>query len=140
MMSMPKSKQSTETELQACQDRVQELAGQLAKIGFVNLQDANDRGDLEAIRNFTNDEMFESLRTDMVARGGAKQQTDIVTLNASLLEVATEGAQHWASVRFHGSMREQENQPPQAFEEVWHLQKPVQGGSGWLLSGIQQVS
>jgi predicted lipid-binding transport protein (Tim44 family) len=25
-----------------------------------------------------------------------------------------------------------------AFDEVWHLTKPVDGSSGWLLAGIQQ--
>ncbi|MSQ72140.1 MAG: Tim44 domain-containing protein [Betaproteobacteria bacterium] len=111
-----------------------------AKIGFVNLQDANDRGDVQALRDFTTDEMFESLKGDIVSRGNTGQHTEVVNLNASLLEVVTEGNTHWASVRFHGSLREQQSQTAESFEEVWHLQKPVQGGSGWLLAGIQQVS
>ena len=27
---------------------------------------------------------------------------------------------------------------PQPFNEVWHLEKPTSGRSGWLVSGIQQ--
>lgn len=27
-----------------------------------------------------------------------------------------------------------------AFEEVWNLQKPITGSSGWTLAGIQQVA
>jgi predicted lipid-binding transport protein (Tim44 family) len=26
------------------------------------------------------------------------------------------------------------------FEEVWNLHKPVSGGAGWMLAGIQQVA
>jgi predicted lipid-binding transport protein (Tim44 family) len=61
-------------------------------------------------------------------------------LNASLLEVVTEGGAHWASVRFFGNLRESPQAAPEAFEEVWNLRKPVDGSTGWLLAGIQQIS
>ncbi|OGA01443.1 MAG: hypothetical protein A3I00_05905 [Betaproteobacteria bacterium RIFCSPLOWO2_02_FULL_64_12] len=111
-----------------------------AKLNFLRMQAANDRGELDAIRDVTTDEMFQTLRRDIAARGAAQQHTDVSALNASLLEVVTEGSAYWASVRFYGSMREEDNQAPKAFEEVWHLSKPVTGGAGWLLAGIQQVS
>lgn len=110
-----------------------------AKLNFLRLQAANDRGDVDAIRDVTTEEMLQTLKDDIVARP-AKQHTDVTALNAWLLEVATEGGAHWASVRFSGSLREQENEAPRPFEEVWHLTKPAEGGSGWLLAGIQQVS
>jgi predicted lipid-binding transport protein (Tim44 family) len=28
---------------------------------------------------------------------------------------------------------------PQPFTELWHLEKPVEGQSGWVVSGIQQA-
>jgi predicted lipid-binding transport protein (Tim44 family) len=28
----------------------------------------------------------------------------------------------------------------QPFQEIWNLQKPVAGNTGWQLAGIQQVS
>jgi len=64
----------------------------------------------------------------------------VVTLNAALLELVTEGGLHWASVRFSGSIREQAGAPAGPFEEIWNLQKPADGSSGWLLAGIQQSS
>ena len=73
-----------------------------------------------------------------VARGDA-QHTDVVSLNADLLEVATEQDGHWASVRFSGTVRETPGAAPVGFEEVWNLVKPAQGSSGWLLAGIQQM-
>ena len=66
-------------------------------------------------------------------------QTDVVTLNADLLEVATEGERHWASVHFSGTIRDTPGAVPASFEEVWNLVKPANGSSGWLLAGIQQM-
>lgn len=110
-----------------------------AKHAFVALQAANDRGDLDALRELVSDELFESLKQDIDARvGGAAQQTDVVTLDAQLLEVVTESGTHWASIRFSGMLREEGSGTPSHFEEIWNLQKPEKGSSGWILAGIQQ--
>ncbi|HEY5896098.1 MAG TPA: TIM44-like domain-containing protein [Burkholderiales bacterium] len=106
-----------------------------AKTNFIKLQLANDGGRLDEIREFTTREMFDELRTDL--HGG--EQTDVVALNADLLELATERDKHWASVRFSGLMRETPGTDPVGFEEVWNLVKPTDGSSGWLLAGIQQM-
>jgi len=111
-----------------------------AKLNFVKLQIANDAGRLDEIRDFTTDEMFDALRKDVLARPANAQQTDVISLNADLLEVATEQDSHWASVRFSGLVRETPQSEPVGFEEVWNLVKPAQGaGGGWLLAGIQQM-
>jgi predicted lipid-binding transport protein (Tim44 family) len=106
-----------------------------ARENFIRLQMANDSGRLEELRDMTTTGMFETLRAD----AGADQQTDVVTLNADLLEVTTEGGRHWASVRFSGLVRETPGAAPASFEEVWNLMKPADGSSGWLLAGIQQM-
>ena len=106
-----------------------------AKMNFIKLQVANDAGSLDEIREFTTREMFDELRRD-VQNG---QQTDVVALNADLLELATERDKHWASVRFSGMVRETPGTEPVGFEEVWNLVKPADGSSGWLLAGIQQM-
>lgn len=110
-----------------------------AKLNFVKLQVANDAGELAEIREFTTDELFEALQPELLARGAERQQTDVTALEADLLELATEGDRHWASVRFSGMVRETAAGAPAAFEEVWNLVKPVDGSSGWLLAGIQQM-
>jgi predicted lipid-binding transport protein (Tim44 family) len=107
-----------------------------AKMNFIKLQLANDAGRLDEIREFTTREMFEELRRDQPA--GA-QQTDVVALNADLLELATERSEHWAAVRFSGTVRETPGTEPVGFEEVWNLVKPADGSRGWLLAGIQQM-
>jgi predicted lipid-binding transport protein (Tim44 family) len=110
-----------------------------AKLNYMRLQIANDQGNLDELREFASDELFEELKKDVAARGGAKQQTDVLALNADLLEVVTEGDKHWASVRFSGTLRESPGEAPQGFEEVWNLAKPVSGAGGWQLAGIQQM-
>ena len=110
-----------------------------AKLSYIRMQTANDAANLADLREFTTPEMFEPLKADIEARGGAKQFTDVVTLNADLLEVVTEGDKHWASVRFSGLVREVPGQAPASFEEVWNLVKPADGSTGWLLAGIQQM-
>ena len=110
-----------------------------AKKSFLDLQAANDTGDVGAIRDFTTDEMFDVLQQDIAARGPQAQRTDVVTLNADLLEVVTEGNMHWASVRFAGMIREEQSDAATPFEEIWNLRKPADGSSGWMLAGIQQV-
>jgi len=106
-----------------------------AKSNFIRLQIANDSGQLEQLRDVTTAEMFEALRQD----AGVGQQTDVVTLNADLLEAVTEGDRHCASVRFSGLVRETPGAEPASFEEVWNLIKPMDGSSGWQLAGIQQM-
>ena len=111
-----------------------------AKKSFLALQEANDRGDVDGIRDLVTDEMFEHLKRDVAERGGTRQATDVVTLDARLLELVTESGMHWASIRFSGMIREEAGGAPQAFEEIWNLQKPERGDAGWMLAGIQQVS
>lgn len=110
-----------------------------AKRQFVALQAANDRGDAAAIRDFVTDELYAELRQELDGRQGATQQTDVVTLDARLEEVVTEGDLHWASIRFSGMLREEGSAAAAPFEELWHLQKPAHGDGGWMLAGIQQV-
>ena len=110
-----------------------------AKLNFAQLQAANDKSDLSTMRDFMTPALFNQIEADIKARGDAPQQTDVVTLNAEVLEVVTEGNVFIASVRFSGMIREENDVPAQQFSEMWHLEKPVNGSSGWLISGIQQV-
>ncbi len=110
-----------------------------AKLNFVRLQAANDRGDMDDIRQFTAPEIFAEIQMQYQERGGASQETDVMQLDAELLEVVTEDKHHIASVRFSGQLREEANAAPQAFTEIWHLVKPTDGSRGWNVAGIQQV-
>lgn len=109
-----------------------------AKLNFIRLQAANDRGDMDDIREFTTPEFFAEVKMQFGERGQAAQQTDVVTLNAELLDVTAEDKRHVVSVRFSGQLREEANAAPEAFREVWHLVKPLDGSRGWTVAGIQQ--
>lgn len=111
-----------------------------AKLNFIRLQAANDRGDLDDLKNFTTPEVFAEIQMQYQERGRTPQQTDVVELHAGLIEVTMENALHVASVRFHGMLREDSNTAPAAFDEIWHLTKPVDGSFGWRVAGIQQNS
>jgi len=109
-----------------------------AKLNFLRLQAANDAGNIEDIRGFTTPEMFAEIKLQMQERASHLQQTDVVKLDGQLLDVTDEGSRHLASVRFFGAIRENAETAPVPFDEVWHLTKPADGGTGWVIAGIQQ--
>lgn len=112
----------------------------VAKLNFVRLQAANDAKNLDDIREFVAPEMFAEIKMQMDERGNAPQQTDVVTLNAELVEVVTESNRHVASVHFSGMIREEAGAAAAPFDEVWNLSKATEGGKGWVIAGIQQLS
>ena len=112
----------------------------VAKLNFVRLQAANDVGNLDDIREFVSPELFAEIKMQLDERGASAQQTDVVTLNAELLEVVSEAGRHVASVHFSGMIRETAGAAATPFDETWHLSKPIDGNQGWVIAGIQQSS
>jgi len=111
-----------------------------AKTSFIRLQAANDRKDLDDIREYTTPEMFAEISMQLRERDNTPQVTDVISINADLLEVAHENDFAIASVRMTGQLRES-NGAPDNFDEVWHVQKNLKDDkSVWLLSGIQQIA
>lgn len=110
-----------------------------AKVNFIRLQAANDAGNLDDIREFTTPEMFAEIKMDFSDRNGAAQETDVVSIDADVLEVIEEPARYVVSVRFTGLLREGKDAVAEPIDEVWHLVKPREGKGGWLLAGIQQT-
>jgi predicted lipid-binding transport protein (Tim44 family) len=109
----------------------------IAKMIFIRLQAANDVGDLNDLRDFTTPEMFASIKLDLQERGTAVQRTDVVRVDAEVLDVASEADRQVVSVRFHGLIREQVDAMAEPFDEVWHLVKPADGSREWAIAGIQ---
>jgi len=123
-----------------------------AKTSFIRLQAANDRKDLDDIREYTTPEMFAEVSMQLHERGDAPQKTDVIAINGELIEVANEGDLAIASVRFTGQLRENDGTPEaiqagmphsgnsQSIDEIWHVQKNLRDDkSVWLLAGIQQT-
>jgi predicted lipid-binding transport protein (Tim44 family) len=110
-----------------------------AKINFIRLQAANDAGNLDDLREFTTPEMFEKLKDDIAGRHGEHQHTDVLEVRAKVLEVDEEASRYVVSVLYSGMIREDKDMAAESIDEVWHLEKPRHGSSGWLLTGIQQL-
>jgi len=72
-------------------------------------------------------------------RNGAAQETDVVQLDAQVIDVAEEAGRYVVSVHFSGQIREERGGPVENFSEVWHMSKPTDGSRGWVIAGIQQV-
>lgn len=110
-----------------------------AKVNFIRLQAAHDAANLDDIREFTTPEMYAEIRLQIGERGAAAQRTDVVELNAEVIEVAEEDGRYIVSVRFSGLLREEAGAAPAPFDEIWHLTKPTSGKAGWVVAGIQQT-
>jgi predicted lipid-binding transport protein (Tim44 family) len=111
----------------------------VAKSSFIRLQAANDAGDLADIRDYTTPEMFAEISLQMQERGSAGQKTDVVNLEAQLLDVAQEEGFDYASVRFYGLIRENAAANPEPFDEIWHVRRKAGDRKDpWLIAGIQQ--
>ena len=110
----------------------------IAKLIFIRMQAANDAANLDDLRQFSTPEMFAVFRLELQDRKGAAQKTDVVQLDAEVVDYAEERDQYIVSVRFHGLIREESEQAAEPFDEVWHLVKPTDGSREWAIAGIAQ--
>ena len=109
-----------------------------AKLNFIQMQAAHDAKDLSTMRDFLAPVLYREIEADVRATGDVPQKTEVVTLDAEVLDVATENDHYVVSVRFSGFIREAAGEAPQEFSEIWNLEKPLNDRSGWLVAGIQQ--
>ncbi len=109
----------------------------IAKQVFIRLQAANDAGDQADLRRFTTPQMYASIQHDLLERGSQPQRTEVLQLDASVVDVATENGEQIVSVRFWGLVREASERAAEDFDEIWHL---ARSGDGWLIAGIQQTA
>ncbi|RMX05797.1 Tim44 domain-containing protein [Corticibacter populi] len=114
-----------------------------AKRNFVSLQKAWDEGDLVALRAMMTDEMLAEIRQQLAERdahnGGQPNHTEVITLDAQLLGIEELDDVYMASVEFSGMIQENAAAGPAPFREVWNMTKPRNGGSGWLVAGLQAL-
>jgi predicted lipid-binding transport protein (Tim44 family) len=111
-----------------------------AKIAFANLQKAWDARDLAEIRGLTTDKVFAEIQ-DQLKASNAENHTEILKLEAELLEVREVGSELQATVLFDSIMRESADAQTEQVREVWHFIKPkVSIQPKWYLDGIQQLA
>lgn len=114
-----------------------------AKRNFITLQDAWDRSDISLLRSMMTDAMVAEIRNQLAEREaqfpGQTNKTEVVTLEAQLLGIEDMADAYMASVEFNGVIREEPSAGPSPFREVWNMTKPKNGGSGWLVAGVQAL-
>ncbi|HEX2012685.1 MAG TPA: Tim44-like domain-containing protein, partial [Roseateles sp.] len=113
---------------------------QIAKQVFIRMQAANDAGDQNDLRRFTTPQMYASIQHELLDRKGAPQRTDVLQLDAQVLERVEEQGEQIVSVRFWGLIREQSEAAAENFDEVWHLVRPLDGSKEWAIAGIQAMA
>ena len=110
-----------------------------AKAAFNRLQADWDAKDLNDLRRFTTPEMFGELSAQIQDQGDERNVTEVLSLDAQLLDMAEESDRWIASVRYDGMLREQVGGSPERVKEVWHFIRPKNAqGPTWYLAGVQQ--
>ncbi len=114
------------------------LAG--AKIAYKALQKAWDERDLAEIRGLTTDKVFAEIQ-DQIKASTEENHTDVLKIEAELLEVREIGNEIEAVVLFDTVIREDREAQAGQVREVWHFVKPSNPSqTKWLLDGIQQLA
>jgi len=111
-----------------------------AKAVYTRLQSSWDKQDLEDIRQFTSKEVWQEINRQ-AQEDPRPRKTEILRVNARLLEVASSNSHTVASVLFDVMMREsKEEDTAKEVREIWHFSKEDNDPkSFWVLEGIQQV-
>jgi predicted lipid-binding transport protein (Tim44 family) len=114
------------------------LAG--AKLAYTELQKAWDERDFAEIRGLTTDKVFAEIQ-DQLKASTTVNRTEILKLEAELLEVREIGSELEAVVLFNTIMREDGDAQAEQVREVWHFIKPkISIQPKWYLDGIQQLA
>jgi predicted lipid-binding transport protein (Tim44 family) len=130
------SNSSSNPNTQSATDFEPDLFLRDAKVCFIRLQAAYDQKNLQDLNTFLVPEVFAEIKMQLDERGDELNQTEIITLNAELLDVSKQSQSTIASVRFTGTIKE-DNQPITQLDEIWHFRQ-FDDSKEWLVGGIQQ--
>lgn len=109
-----------------------------AKVQFLRLQAAYDSKNLNDLRDFNTPDVFAELQMQIQERGDQPNQTEVLHLDAKILEAFDNSESLIVSVEFSGLIRENPQESAAQFNEIWHFQKDHKVQK-WLVAGIQQV-
>ncbi len=138
LQGMPVSTASEEVKIPQGFDQEDFMKG--AKAVYTRLQNSWDTRDLEDIRQFTSNEVWEEINRQ-AQEDPHPGKTEILRVNARLLEARSANSHTVASVLFDVLMREsKEEDTAKEVREIWHFSKDDKDPkSFWVLEGIQQV-
>ena len=114
-----------------CEDFDPETFLREAKVAFIRLQAAYDQKNRQDLSHFTAPEVFAEIEMQLNERGDDVNRTEVINLNAQLLDVAEQADSLMASVRFTGLMKE--NNDSVTLDEIWHFRRFRNSklGCGW---------
>lgn len=106
---------------------------------YMDLQRAWDARDFAEIRGLTTDKVFAEIQ-DQLKSSSESNNTDVLNLDADLLEIRELSSEFEAVVLFDAVMREAADEQANQVREVWHFVKAKSGfNAKWILDGIQQL-
>ena len=103
---------------------------------FIRLQAAYDTKNLTDLSEFTTPEVLAEIKLQFHEREEEENHTEVVTLDAELLDILLDDNPSTASVRFTGLIKEDSDEAT-PLNEIWHFQKSPDN-SKWIVSGVQQ--
>lgn len=104
---------------------------------YRKLQLAWDTGNVTQISDFTTDDVFIAITHQLRERGNVTYHSEVLELKNELQGITQEGNVYLAGVRFTGKIKI--DGEVETIDEVWTLEKKVEGLSGWQLAGIKQL-
>lgn len=111
-----------------------------AKAAYAMMQKAWDAGDLGELRGLATDKVFGELQDQIRARGGVANHTELLKVEAEILDVQDVGPDREVVVLFDVLLREAPGAAPDQVREVWHFTRSRNSRQPtWFLDGIQQV-
>lgn len=111
-----------------------------AKLAYTRMQDSWDRRDLDDIAAFATEDVMQKLRKH-AQEDPNPGKTELLLVNASILEVREEDSLTRVAVYFDVIMREDQNaKHPEQVREIWHFVCSRKDGDSWKLDGIQQLA
>lgn len=112
------------------------LAG--AKQLYVRMQESWDLRDIDDIKQFTSPIMHKDIE-EQFKEDPNPSKTEIILINASVLEVKQEGDYEQAAVLFDVLMKEAENENNEQVKEIWNFSRNKAKNGTWILDGIQTI-
>ncbi|WP_027185810.1 TIM44-like domain-containing protein [Desulfovibrio inopinatus] len=111
-----------------------------AKLFYAKLQEAWDRRNLEDIRPYTTNEVFQEL-SQQAKQDPKPGQTDVLLVKAKLINLEQKDGETQCAVQYDAMLREDPTQEATSnVKEIWHFVRSESApGALWLLAGIEQA-
>ncbi len=108
-----------------------------AKKHFMTLQQAWDQNNLSLIESYCSPELFKNIVAERSTLDSS-QTTDVLKLDATLLDLVSEGSFVTAGIEFRAQIRSN-NQNVENIIEIWSIEHAKNSSNGdWLVVGIDQ--